>query len=156
MMRIQNEGGFSMPVRHKAMATVDTNEGQIYIEDDVDGTQLMYEDDDQKVHNLTQYIDNSTDAGTSITVTDNTYHNEVLFLSSTSAVTVTLGGANVPAVGFQCTIIKTGASGSITFAAGTSPTQTVNKVTGTLDTQYGAVNVYYSAANTWYVTGNLV
>lgn len=100
------------------------------------------------------YIANNTSSSPSQTITNNNLHNQVYYLSSTSTVTVTLGGAgHTVSAGYQMTIIKTGASGSINFTAGTG--QTVNKATGSLTGQYKAVTIYYAGSNVWNVMGAL-
>jgi hypothetical protein len=78
-------------------------------------------------------------------------HTTVITVSDIGSQTITL--PNSLQSGFWCTIIKTGASGTLTFsAAGTL--NTANSLTK-CNQQYGAVTCFHAGSNVWYAWGAL-
>jgi hypothetical protein len=92
----------------------------------------------------------TTVSGTTDTLAETDF-GKVIRYSSTSTITVTL--PNGLKTGFWCTLLKTGASGTLNLSA-TTTLNTVNSLTSITD-QYGSVTVFHSGSNVWYAWGNL-
>jgi hypothetical protein len=93
----------------------------------------------------------TTVSGTADTLAETDF-GKVIRYSSISTITVTL--PNGLKTGFWCTILKTGASGTLNLSA----TTTLNVANGlnSITDQYGAVTVFHSGSNVWYAWGALV